>query len=130
MNLNKTIIAGRLTRDPELKALPNGNAVTELGLAVNQRTKKGEEWVDDPIFLDVSVWGRQAENACQYLKKGSVALVEGRLTMDQWEDKQSGQKRSKIKITAQNLQFGPRLEGQTQSGASGASVASGDEIPF
>ncbi len=127
MNLNKTIIAGRLTRDPELKSLPNGNAVTELGLAVNQRTKKGEEWVDDPIFLDVSVWGRQAENACQYLKKGSVALVEGRLTMDQWEDKQSGQKRSKIKITAQNLQFGPRLEGQTQSGAS---VASGDEIPF
>ena len=127
MNLNKTIIAGRLTRDPELKALPNGNSVTELGLAVNQRTKKGEEWVDDPIFLDVSVWGRQAENACQYLKKGSVALVEGRLTMDQWEDKQSGQKRSKIKITAQNLQFGPRLEGQTQSGASGAS---GDEIPF
>jgi single-strand DNA-binding protein len=127
MNLNKTIIAGRLTRDPELKALPNGNAVTELGLAVNQRTKKGEEWVDDPIFLDVSVWGRQAENACQYLKKGSVALVEGRLTMDQWEDKQSGLKRSKIKITAQNLQFGPRLEGQTQSGAS---VTSGDEIPF
>mgnify|MGYP003118338675 FL=1 len=127
MNLNKTIIAGRLTRDPELKALPNGNSVTELGLAVNQRSKKGEEWVDDPIFLDVSVWGRQAENACQYLKKGSVALVEGRLTMDQWEDKQSGQKRSKIKITAQNLQFGPRLEGQTQSSAS---VASGDEIPF
>ncbi len=127
MNLNKTIIAGRLTRDPVLKALPNGNYVTEIGLAVNQRTKKGEEWVDDPIFLDVSVWGRQAENACQYLKKGSVALVEGRLTMDQWEDKQSGQKRSKIKITAQNLQFGPRLEGQTQSSAS---VASGDEIPF
>jgi single-strand DNA-binding protein len=101
--------------------------VTELGLAVNQRTKKGEEWVDDPIFLDVSVWGRQAENACQYLKKGSVALVEGRLTMDQWEDKESGQKRSKIKITAQNLQFGPRLEGQTQSGAS---VTNGDGIPF
>lgn len=111
MNLNKTIIAGRLTRDPELKALPNGNAVTELSVAINQRVKKQEQWVDDAIFLDVTVWGRQAENACQFLKKGSSVLAEGRLTMEQWEDKQSGQKRSKIKITAQNLQFGPRPEG-------------------
>jgi len=119
MNLNKTIIAGRLTRDPELKALPNGNAVAELSVAVNQRAKKREEWIDETIYLDVTVWGRQAENASQYLKKGSVVLVEGRLRMETWEDKETGAKRSKIKITAQSLQFGPKQSDQ-----------SGDQNPF
>lgn len=105
-NLNKVFLIGRLTRDPELRYTPNGSAVTELGVAVNRfyTTKDGDRR-EDTTFLDVTVWNRQAENCCQYLKKGRPVHIEGYLKLDSWEDKASGEKRSKVKIEAENVQF-------------------------
>ncbi len=105
-NLNKVLLMGNLTRDPEVRYTPKGTAVTELGIAVN-RTFSGEngEKREEVTFVDVTVWGRTAENAGQYLKKGRSVFIEGRLQLDSWEDKQSGQKRNKLKVVADNVQF-------------------------
>jgi single-strand DNA-binding protein len=106
-NLNIVILAGNLTRDPELRYTPSGMAVAQLGLAVNRRFKdqKSGEMREEVTFVDIEVWGKQAETASQYLTKGRPVLVEGRLRLDQWEDKQSGQKRSKLKVVGNRLQF-------------------------
>jgi len=143
MNVNKTILAGRITRDPEVRFTPKGTAVTELGLAVNEREKVNDEWVEKPVFIDVTVWGRQAENCGNYLQKGSVVFIEGRLQLDQWEDKETGKKRTKLKVVAQNVQFGPKtgessepsIQYKSQQNkqpmtASTADLGDGDEIPF
>lgn len=104
MNYNKAIIAGRLTRDPNMKYTPGGTAVCEFGIA-SSRKRKGEE---ETLFIDVVLFGQQAETAGQHISKGQVVLVEGRLKQDQWEDKNSGQRRSKITIVGDSVQFGPR----------------------
>ena len=101
---NKVLLMGNLTRDPETRYLPSGMAVSEFGLAVNDRVKKGDEWVDRPTFVDITVFGRQAETAGEYLKKGSPAFVEGRLQLDSWETKE-GEKRNKLKVVAENVKF-------------------------
>lgn len=105
-SLNKVMLIGNLTRDPEVRYTPKGSAVCDLGLAVNRRfvTESGERQ-EEVTFLDVVLWGKQAELAGQYLAKGRAIFIEGRLQMDTWEDKASGQKRSKIKIVAENMQF-------------------------
>ncbi len=105
-SLNKVILIGNLTRDPEIKFTPKGSAVCDMGLAVNRRwtTDSGEKQ-DEVTFLDIVLWGKTAELAGQYLKKGRSVCIEGRLQMDSWEDKTSGQKRSKIKIVGENLIF-------------------------
>ena len=105
-SLNKVMLIGRLTRDPEVRYTPKGNAVCDLAMAVNRRYKtEGGEWQDEVTYLDVVLWSKQAELAGQYLHKGSQIFIEGRLQMDTWEDKASGQKRSKIKIVSENMQF-------------------------
>lgn len=105
-NVNKVILIGNVTRDPELKYTPKGTAVTDLGLAVNRYyTLDGGEKREETTFVDVTLWGRQAEIAGQYLKKGSPVYVEGRLQMDSWEDKQTGQKRNRLRVVAENLQL-------------------------
>jgi single-strand DNA-binding protein len=106
-NLNIVILAGNLTRDPELRYTPSGMAVAKLGLAVNRRFKdqKSGELREEVTFVDIDVFGKQAETASQYLTKGRPVLVEGRLRLDQWDDKQSGQKRSKLKVVGNRLQF-------------------------
>lgn len=109
-SLNRVILAGNLTRDPELRYTSSGMAVADLGFAVNDRYKnKAGEWVEKACFVDVVVWGRQAETCGEYLTKGSPALVEGRLQFDQWESQQ-GEKRSKLLVRADTVQFmgGPR----------------------
>jgi single-strand DNA-binding protein len=113
-NLNKVFLIGRLTRDPELRYTTNGAAVTSLGLAVNRfyNTKDGERR-EEVTFLDVTVWNRQAENCCQYLKKGRPVHVEGYLKLDSWDDKETGKKRSTVKIEAENVQF---LDGRGSEG--------------
>lgn len=112
-NLNKVFLIGRLTRDPELKYTPGGSAVTDLGIATNRRyTTRDGESREETVFLDVTVWGRQAETSCQYLKKGRQVHVEGFLKMETWEDKTTGQQRSKIKIQADNVQFLDSLGGR------------------
>src|SRR5215470_457970 len=105
-NFNKVILAGNLTRDPELRYTPKGMAIAKIGLAIN-RTWKNEagETKEDTTFVDVDAFGRQAEVIGQYLKKGRPILIEGRLRLDQWDDKQTGQKRSKLGVVAENVQF-------------------------
>ena len=105
-SFNKVILMGNLTRDPELRYTPKGTAVARFGLAVN-RTWKSEtgETKEEVLFIDIDAFSRQAETIGQYLKKGSPVLVEGRLRMDTWDDKQTNQKRTKILVTAENVRF-------------------------
>jgi single-strand DNA-binding protein len=121
-NLNRVLLIGNLTRDPELRYTPKGTAVTEIGLAVN-RIYSGEdgEKKEETTFVDVTLWARQAEIAGQYLKKGRPVFIEGRLQLDTWDDKQTGQKRSRLRVVAENLQLlGSRQEGEGASPASSA----------
>ena len=113
-NVNKVILIGNLTRDPEVRHTPKGTAVGDIALAVNRNfTGDNGEKREETTYIDVTLWGRTAEIAQQYLRKGRPVYVEGRLQMDTWEDKQSGQKRSKLKVVAENLQLlGPRPEGE------------------
>lgn len=108
-SFNKVILMGNLTRDVELKYTSNQTAVTEIGLAVNDR-RKGQDgqWQDETTFVDVTLWGRTAEIADQYLGKGSGVMIEGRLRLDQWDDKQTGQKRSRLRVTGERMQMLPR----------------------
>jgi single-strand DNA-binding protein len=113
-NLNRVLLIGNLTRDPEVRYTPKGTAVTEIGLAVN-RVYSGEdgEKKEETTFVDVTLWARQAEIAGQYLKKGRPVFIEGRLQLDSWDDKQTGQKRSKLRVVAENIQLlGSRQEGE------------------
>lgn len=105
-NFNKVILAGNLTRDPELRYTPKGTAVARITLAVN-RTWKSEsgESKEEVTFVDVDVWGRQAEVIGQYMKKGRPLLVEGRLKLDSWEDKNTKQKQSKLKVVLESFSF-------------------------
>jgi single-strand DNA-binding protein len=111
-NLNKVMLLGNLTRDPELRHTPKGSAVADLGIAVNRKVQDGNGgWKDETTFVDVTVWGASAENAQKYLTKGRGVFIEGRLQMDVWDDKATGQKRSKLKVVADNLQFLPDGKG-------------------
>ena len=103
---NKVLLMGNLTRDPEVRYTPKGTAIATLGLAVNRRwtTETGEQ-KEEVTFVDVEVWGRQAETVGQYLSKGKPIFVEGRLRLDSWEDKESGQKKSKLKVVCERFQF-------------------------
>ena len=103
-SFNRVILVGNLTRDVELKYLQSGTAVTEVGLAVNNRRKSSSgEWIDEPVFVDVTLWGRTAEVASEYLSKGSSVLIEGRLKLDTWEA--DGQKRSKLRVVGERMQM-------------------------
>lgn len=104
-SFNRVILVGNLTRDIELKYLQSGTAVTEIGLAINDRRKNQQtgEWIDEPVFVDVTLWGRTAEIASEYLGKGSNVLIEGRLKFDQWE--KDGQKRSKLRVVGETMQM-------------------------
>lgn len=105
-NFNKVLLMGNLTRDPEVRYTPKGTAIATLGLAVNRTwsTEAGEK-KEEVTFVDVDVWGRQAETIGQYMSKGRPIFIEGRLKLDQWDDKESGQKRSKLKVVCENFQF-------------------------
>ncbi len=121
-NLNKVMLIGNLTRDPEVRYTPKGTAVTDLGLAVNRiyATDSGERR-EETTFVDITLWGRQAEIAGQYMKKGKPIYIEGRLQMDTWQDKQTGQNRTKLKIVGENFQF---LGGRDEAGGGGAPAQS------
>jgi single-strand DNA-binding protein len=124
-NLNRVLLIGNLTRDPELRYTPKGTAVTEIGLAVN-RIYSGEdgEKKEETTFVDVTLWARQAEIAGQYLRKGRPVFIEGRLQLDTWDDKQTGQKRSRLRVVAENLQLlGSRQDSEGSSSFSSSSPA-------
>lgn len=105
-SFNKVILLGNLTRDPEVRYTPKGTAVAEIGLAVNRvyTTDSGEKR-EEATFVDVTLWGRTAEIAGEYLKKGRPVFIEGRLQLDTWDDKQTGQKRSKLKVVGEGIQL-------------------------
>lgn len=117
-SFNKVIIAGNLTRDPELRYTPKGTAVARITLAVN-RTYAGEDGQrkEEVSYIDVDVWGRQAETIGQYMKKGRPLLVEGRLKLDSWEDKNTKQKMSKLKVVLESFAFIDSNRGDGESGA-------------
>lgn len=113
-SFNKVILVGNLTRDPEVRYTPNGTAVTDLGLAVNRQwfDKQSNSRREEATFVDVTIWGKQAEVAGQYLAKGRQVLIEGRLQMDTWDDRETGQKRSKLKVVGEQMtMLGGRGEG-------------------
>lgn len=127
-DLNKVFLMGRLTFDPELRRTPGGTAVTELRLATSRSwTGKDGERKEETLFIDVTVWDRQAENCCQYLRKGSGIHVEGSLKMDTWDDKTTGEKRSKVKVQAERVQFLDRREDSGSSSYGGSQSQSGDD---
>ena len=132
-SLNKVLLIGNLTQDPELRRIPSGTAVSTLRLAVSEsfQNKSGER-VERTVFLDVDVWDRQAENCQQYLAKGSPVFVEGRLQMDQWDDKETGQKRSRLKVRADRVQFlsGPRRDGAVRDTAAAPAAAASAPAAF
>ena len=122
-SFNQVTLVGNLTRDIELRRTTGGTAVTDISLAVNDRVKRDGEWVDQTTFVDVTLWGRTAEVAEEYLRKGSSALIAGRLQMDKWEDRETGKERQKLKVVADRLQLlggksdTPRREQQKQQPA-------------
>ena len=105
-SLNKVFLAGNLTRDPELRYTPGGTAVGQFGLAVNRRFRNRDgQMQEEATFVDIEVWGRQAEAASEYISKGSPVLIEGRLKLDTWESKQTGERRSKLRVVGERVQF-------------------------
>jgi len=103
---NRVILAGNLTRDPELRYLPKGTATARLGLAINRQWRdESGQTKEEVTFVDVDAWGKQAETICQYLKKGQPILIEGRLKLDSWDDKQTNQKRYQLRVVLEGFQF-------------------------
>ena len=141
-NYNKVILMGNLTRDPEVKYTSGGTAIAKLGMAINRTwTNKEGQKQEETTFVDVDAFGRQAEVIGQYLKKGRPVMIEGRLKLDQWDDKQTGQKRSKLGVTLEGFQFldsgggGGHSQGNAPPASSGSSAPSvslpeDDDVPF
>jgi len=124
-SLNKVLLIGNLTRDPELKYTPQGTAVCDFSIALNEKFKgKDGSWQEKVHYIDIAAWGRTAEVCGEYLKKGRPVFVEGRLNQDRWE--QDGQKRSKIRVTADRVQF---LGGPQGAGGGRAPSEGGAEAP-
>jgi single-strand DNA-binding protein len=147
-NINRVILTGNLTRDPELRSLPSGTSVCNLRVASNTRRKDSStgEWVDKPNYFDVTVWGAQGENCAQYLSKGRPLAVDGRLEWREWQDKE-GNKRQSVDIIADSVQFLGSREGSENGGrftpqsdvpadtgdfqtAPASAGSSDDDIPF
>jgi single-strand DNA-binding protein len=129
---NRVVLVGNVTRDPELRYIPSGTAVTELGLAVNDRRKNANgEWIEETTFVDITLWGRQAEIANEYLNKGSSVLIEGRLKLDTWE--KDGKKNSKLRVIGERMQMlggrGPGGGGAGGGGSRGGSRGSSQQAP-
>lgn len=134
-NFNKVYLIGNLTRDPELRVTPKGTQICQFGLAVNRQFKDESGALrDDTTFVDIEAWGKQAETISKYLTRGKPLFVEGRLKFDQWEDKTSGQKRSKLKVVLEGFQFlgsgkGESAPGDTPSDVSHSGLQRSATVP-
>jgi single-strand DNA-binding protein len=132
-SINRVVLVGNLTRDPELRHTPSGTAVCSLRLAVNTRRKdESGQWTDKPNYFDITVWGQQGENCAQYLSKGRPVAIDGRLEWREWEA-QDGSKRQAVEVVAESVQFlGGRQDGESSyvpAGATAASGGGGDDFP-
>jgi single-strand DNA-binding protein len=129
-SFNKVILMGNLTKDPEVRYTPSGSAVATFGLATNRRYRQGEEMKEEVCFIDIVVFGKQAETSGQYLSKGQGVIVDGRLQQRRW-DAEDGQKRSKHEVVAQSIQFLPKRQGGQEEGGGGAPPEEHmDDVPF
>lgn len=132
-DLNKWIGSGRVTRDTELRYTPNGTAVADVGLCSNRVWSKDGEKQEQPTFVDVTLWGKQAESLAEYLTKGAFIMVEGRLELDTWETEE-GVKRSKLRVVADRINLGPRTgggaEGTAKAKTKPADQEIEEEVPF
>ena len=122
--LNKVFLLGNLTRDPDLRGLPSGQSVCEMRMAITRRYISNGKEVDETCFVDVVVWGKSANNCKQFLTKGSQIMVEGRLQLDQWEDRNGGGQRSKLRVVAEQVQFMNRRP------AEGGAYPARDNAPY
>lgn len=116
-SFNKVILVGNLTKDPELKYTASGLPVCDIRMAINERAKtKDGDWIETPLFLTVTLWGRTAETADKYLAKGSGVLIEGKLKLDEWEDRETREKHSTLRIVGESMQMlgGPSREGNQE----------------
>ena len=148
-SINRVVLTGNLTRDPELRSTPSGTAVCGLRVACNTRRKDASgQWVDKPNYFDVTVWGAQGENCAQYLSKGRPVAIDGRLEWREWEAKDGSGKRQSVDIIADSVQFLGSREGGEDNGsrftpqsdvpadtadfqpAAAGGAASDDDIPF
>jgi len=129
-NINRVVLTGNLTRDPELRSLPSGMSVCSLRIASNTRRKDNSsgEWVDKPNYFDVTIWGRQGENAAQYLSKGRPVALDGRLEWREWETP-NGEKRQAVEIVADNVQFLSSPEGMGGGGGNGGGFTPRSDVP-
>lgn len=136
-SFNQVTLLGNLTRDVELRQIQSGTSVCDLGLAVNDRVKRGDQWIDEVSFFDVTCWGRTAEIANEYLRKGSPVLISGRLKQESWE--KDGEKRYKVKVICDRLQLlGGKKDVESQSSprqeptpqTTGRTYVPDDEVPF
>lgn len=136
-SLNKVILIGNLTRDPELRYTPSGAAIAKFSLAVNDKFKQGDEWKERVNYVDIVVWGKQGENCSEYLAKGRSVCVDGRLQYSAWETEE-GQKRSKLEVVADRVVFLGGKGGQDGSGkaegrdagAAPSEAVQNDDVPF
>jgi single-strand DNA-binding protein len=129
-NINRVVLTGNLTADPELRSTPSGTAVCSLRIACNTRRKDGEEWVDKPNYFDVTVWGGQGESAARYLSKGRPVAIDGRLEWREWET-QEGAKRQAVEIIADTVQFLNNGNGSSNAAEPvAAGVGAGKDIEF
>ena len=132
---NKVLLMGNLTRDPELRFTAGGTAVANFGIAVNRKFKQGEEWKEDVCFVDITVWGKLAENCTEYLSKGRRVLVDGRLNFSSWEAK-DGQTRNKLDVVANSVDIlsrpgsGGDSSGSSPGGQGDSEILEKDDIPF
>ena len=126
---NRVVLVGNITREIELRYTQSGTAVTDIGLAINERKKNPSgEWVDDPQFIDVTLWGRTAEVAAEYLGKGAPILIEGRLKLETWES--DGQKRSKLKVVGERMQMlGKAKTGSNTADQNGVAAGATNDTP-
>lgn len=116
-SLNKVILMGNLTRNPEQRFIPSGSAVCDFAIAMNRKITVNNQERDETVYVDVQVWGKQAENVARYCAKGSCVFIEGRLALDQWSDRNTGEKKSKMKVVADRVQFiGGRTGGNNENG--------------
>jgi single-strand DNA-binding protein len=135
-SFNKVILMGNLTRDPEVRYTPNGIAVASFAIAVNRKYKQGDETKEEVSYIDIVVFGKQAESCGQYINKGDSVLIDGRLQQRRWDDKETGQKRNKIEVVAQSVNFMPKRSqggkggGDSQSEPMPEAPVDEGEIPF
>jgi len=131
-SFNKVILVGNLTRDPQVKYTTGGTAVTEIGLAVSRQwfDKQANAKKEETTFVDITLWGRTAEIAGEYLAKGRPVLIEGRLQLDTWDDRETGQKRSKLRVVGENMtMLGSRSDGPGGGGGGGPRSSGGGRSP-